>query len=132
MRQRGKYMRVYWSGAAFWLQADLRLREAGQTLDQVLDRFAQCHLPAPDRWAPSRLLRRLDQLAGRRVFEPLYQDMIDQRRFPDLGPAYAALGLEVRGSRLRLAGEENAEALRNQLSTPTARRTQVACASGSD
>ncbi len=102
MRQDGNYMRVYWSGVAFWLQADLALRARGQTLDSVLAKFAACHLPADQRWVPTQLVGRLDEIAEADVFSPLYDTMIGSTEFPALTAEYDTLGLQHRGRRIRL------------------------------
>src|SRR5690606_27411875 len=62
-RQRGSTMRVYWSGAAYWLERDLALRRQGDTLDQVLARFAIGHLPAERRWNPEEFIAALENIA---------------------------------------------------------------------
>lgn len=39
-RGRGGTMRIYWAGAAYWLEMDLALRGRGSSLDSVLSRYA--------------------------------------------------------------------------------------------
>lgn len=65
--RRGGYMRVYWAGAAFWLDIDLSLRERGHPgLDHLLAQLAREHLPAREDWSADRFLVALDTqlLAG--------------------------------------------------------------------
>ncbi len=96
MRDRS-FMRVYWSGAAIALLADveLRRRSAGaQSLDTALARLADCCLPAERSWTARELMQRLDRLTGTTVFMDLYRRYVDSDEFPDLAGVYADLGLQ--------------------------------------
>jgi M61 glycyl aminopeptidase len=98
-----KFMRVYWSGAAIALLADveLRLRTRNQTsLSSVLAQFADCCLSAAREWTAQEFMQRLDELAGVPVFVPLLTRYVAAVAFPDLAPAYAVLGLRATGTRL--------------------------------
>lgn len=112
-RSRGGTMRVYWAGAAYWLEADLALRrDHGLHLDAVLDRYAQCCLDGEATVAPEAFLRELDRLAGADVFLPLYARYARVRGFPSLDASYRALGIEHEGDGLRFSGREEAARLR--------------------
>jgi len=106
MLQNHAFMRVYWSGAAIALLADveLRRRTAGtQSLDTALATIAACCLPSERHWHARELLQRLDQATGTRVFMNLYRKYINADTFPDLGTTYTALGLHpVSARKLRL------------------------------
>ncbi|MBB1059876.1 hypothetical protein [Marilutibacter spongiae] len=105
---RGETMRVYWAGAAFWLEADLALRRRGQHLDQVLaDHAACCLATAPPR-DPAAFVAALDRVAGTSVLAPLYRRHAAARSFPALAGSYATLGLRREGDALRFdaAGRE--------------------------
>jgi hypothetical protein len=96
MRDRS-FMRVYWSGAAIALLADVQLRRRSrgeQSLDTALAAFGACCLPADRSWSASELLRELDRLTDSGVFMELYRQYVDSDRFPDLGALYAELGLQ--------------------------------------
>jgi len=105
MRERA-FMRVYWSGAAIALLADVELRRrsgGAQSLDTALAAFSACCLPADHSWSAPALLRELDRLTGTGVFMELYRKYVDSDRFPALGALYADLGLQpVSETRLRL------------------------------
>ncbi|HHJ16814.1 MAG TPA: hypothetical protein ENJ80_08975 [Gammaproteobacteria bacterium] len=100
------YMRVYWSGAAIALLADveLRRRTAGvQSLDTALAAFGACCLSADRSWSASELMQQLDRLTETTVFMTLYRKYIDSDEFPELDDLYTALGLQpVSTTRLRL------------------------------
>ena len=105
MRDRA-FMRVYWSGAAIALLADVELRrrsQGTQSLDTALAAFRDCCLPADRSWNARDLMQQLDRLTGTRVFMALYREHIDADDFPDLDALYGELGLQpVSETRLRL------------------------------
>lgn len=96
MQQNHLFMRIYWSGAAISLLADTRLRKLShnqQSLDSVLQQFAQCCLPADTTWTASTLLQKFDALSNTRIFSDLYTEYVDSTQFPRLQPTYLELGL---------------------------------------
>jgi hypothetical protein len=117
-RSRGGTMRVYWVGAAYWLDADLALRRAhGTTLDAVFDRYAQCCLDG-DAWVqPDDFLAELDRLIGADVFVPLHADYAQIRDFPSLDANYRALGIARDGDRLTFSDAPDAVRLRKAIMT---------------
>jgi hypothetical protein len=87
-------MRVYWSGAAFWLEADLALRQQrGLGVDQVLASFAREHLPSHRQWEAERFVAELDRLAGSELLSAQFERYRRGREFPPLDDAYRQLGL---------------------------------------
>jgi hypothetical protein len=116
-RTRG-FMRVYWSGAAIALLADLRLRESSggrQSLDTALDALRRCCLPSAGRWRARELFDRLDALTGTQVFGELYAAHAHSRDFPDLADAYAALGLETTAAGLQTAADAPLAGVRDAI-----------------
>jgi predicted metalloprotease with PDZ domain len=96
MRDRS-FMRVYWSGAAIALLADVELRRrsgGAQSLDTALAAFADCCLPADRSWSARELLQQLDRLTDTTVFMELYRKHVDSDDFPDLVALYGELGLQ--------------------------------------
>ena len=84
--------KIYWSGAAIALLADIELREqsrGGESLDTVLGRFQQCCLPSRKRWTGVELFSKLDSLVDFPVFMPLYREHADVPGFPDIEDALA-------------------------------------------
>jgi hypothetical protein len=84
--ERNTRMKIYWSGAALALMADieLRRRSAGrESLDVVLDRFQACCLPSRRTWTGRELFSKFDAL----IEEPLFVDLYDRHAraagFPD-------------------------------------------------
>jgi hypothetical protein len=103
-------MKIYWSGAAIALMADVSLRErsgGSVTLDDVMGRLQACCLPSDRTWTGPELFETLDVLAGTPVFMPLYRRYADTAGFPDTRPLFERLGLAVsaNGLKVRRGGE---------------------------
>ncbi|MBK1633820.1 hypothetical protein CKO31_24415 [Thiohalocapsa halophila] len=115
----GEYMRVYWSGAAVALLADLALRRRSggeQSLDTVLAAFADCCLPAQRWWGTQEFIAKLDDLAGGDTFRRLTDAHLRSERFPSLTAAYETLGLEAIDDRhVELRGDASARSLRRAI-----------------
>lgn len=108
MHRGGYYMRVYWSGAAIMLLADLRLRQmsgGSQSLDTALEALNDCCSQSQREWSGVELLARLDEITQTSVFSDLLAEHIDSDRFPDLSIAYRDLGLVPLGGDIDLASE---------------------------
>jgi hypothetical protein len=91
-------MKVYWSGAALALMADVTLRErsnGAETLDTVLQRLQACCLPSADVWTGPEFFTKLDSLIDEPVFMPLYRRYADTAGFPDTSDVFERLGLRV-------------------------------------
>lgn len=115
-------MRVYWAGAAFWLEADIALRrDHASSLDEVLSRYSTCCLRGTGLVEPEAFLASLDELSGTRLFSGLYARYAPSREFPDLASAYRALGIAAREDRLAFAGGP-AGRLRRSIVAPPALR----------
>lgn len=115
-RQRGGTMRVYWAGAAYWLEMDLALRrDHGTTLPAVLDRYAQCCLDGIAHVAPGDFVAALDRAAGIELFAPRYRDYAGSTAFPSLTDSYRALGLERAGAGLTFSDAPAARGLREAM-----------------
>lgn len=102
---RSARMKIYWSGAALALMADveLRARSGGrETLDDVLGRLQACCLPSRRVWTGPELFAKLDSLASDPVFMPLYRRYADTAGFPDPRPLLARLGVEVAEGQVHL------------------------------
>ena len=90
-------MRVYWAGAAYWLEMDLALRrDHDTTLEAVLDRYAQCCLDGTAHVAPEDFVAALDHAAGIALFVKRYRDYAESTVFPSLTDSYARWGPALR------------------------------------
>jgi hypothetical protein len=126
----GRYMQVYWTGAAIALIADVELRQRSdgqQSLDTVLAEFAACYLPASRLWRVDETLKALDRIAQSDVFMRLYHRYVDNRRFPDLDRTYQALGISESRGRLSFSDADgDALELRTELMGQSIREHRVA------
>jgi hypothetical protein len=89
------YMRVYWSGAAYWLEADLALRARGDSLDALLRRYADCCLQRHDDLAPEDFVAQLDRLAEGDVFGARHARFAALPGFPDTHTAQVPAALRA-------------------------------------
>lgn len=102
---RSARMKIYWSGAALALMADVSLRERSggkESLDDVMGRLQSCCLPSRRVWSAPEFFATLDQLASYPVFTPLYRRYADTAGFPDTRPLFARLGLKVTDEKVRI------------------------------
>jgi predicted metalloprotease with PDZ domain len=102
---RSARMKIYWSGAALALMADVTLRERSggkESLDDVMSRLQSCCLPSRRVWSAPEFFATLDTLAGEPVFMPLYRRYADTAGFPDVRPLFTRLGLKVTDDTVRL------------------------------
>lgn len=130
---RSARMKVYWSGAALALMADVTLREKSggeESLDTVLMRFQECCLPSPDVWTGPEFFQKLDSLTSAPVFMPLYRRYADTAGFPDTSEYLERLGVRIRDGEVSLGRRAELVEVRQsitQTDMPTARwRGQLA------
>jgi hypothetical protein len=116
-------MKIYWSGAALALMADVELRERSrgkETLDDVLGRFQECCLPSARVWSAPEFFAKLDELASHPVFMPLYRRYADAAGFPDTRPLLARLGVEIDGNEVELRRGAELASVRAAITAPDA------------
>jgi hypothetical protein len=102
---RSGLMKIYWSGAALALMADVTLRDRSsgtESLDTVLAAFQECCLPSDRVWQGPELFTKFDSLASTPVFMPLYKRYADTAGFPDITPVFESLGIEIDDDRIHL------------------------------
>lgn len=118
----GARMKVYWSGAALALMADVTLRErsgGSESLDTVLERLQACCLPSETTWSGPEFFEKLDALAGEPVFMPLYRRHADTAGFPDTAALFERLGLDVQDDDLRIRERAELAHIREAMVRPT-------------
>lgn len=135
---RGGLMKVYWSGAALALIADVTLRERSngtESLDTVLEKLQACCLPARRVWSGREFLEKLDSLLlnsanNEPVFMPLYRRHADAAGFPDVSGYLARLGVAVSDGVVRLRSDAPLTSVRLSImqadAVATSRRLQLA------
>lgn len=99
MHERRAYMRVYWSGALYFLEADLALRSGTDgspdinTLDDVLREYGECCLNSSPHTGED-IAREFDRIAGRQLFTRLYDRYSQSTAIPDFEPMLDSRGME--------------------------------------
>jgi hypothetical protein len=89
MLERHAFMRVYWSGALYFLQADLLLRDSlteehsSRTLDDVLQEFGQCCLNTAQTWSGLAIAAEFDRISDTDIFTTLYAEYARSTAIPD-------------------------------------------------
>ncbi len=91
MMERRAFMRVYWSGALYFLEADLALRalDTPTSLDVVLRDYGTCCLRQGDTQSGRAIAAAFDKLAGTDLFAPLYERYAASRAQPPYGDLLA-------------------------------------------
>jgi predicted metalloprotease with PDZ domain len=126
MYRDGGYMRVYWSGAAILMMADVRLRQLTdnkQSLDTVLAKFGECCLDPDPEWTARRVFEKFDEIAGASVFVPLHDTHVTSTEFPDLSKTYDEIGLQGLGGKLEMKSSAPSMAIRDAIMAPGPYRT---------
>ena len=117
-RASGSLMKIYWSGAAMFMKADVELRRrsgGAKSLDNVLDDMQRCCLPSPRVWTAEELFRKLDTLVDEPLFMPLYRRYADAPGFPDYRKTFDELGLTVRRDTVYLNDSAELAGLRDSI-----------------
>jgi hypothetical protein len=98
--QRGRRMRVYWSGALMFLKADIALREKskGQTgLNDILLKLSRCCIKGDKIWRGKELANQLDALSDSEIFSQLYFEFANGTNFPEYDTSFKELGIILPG-----------------------------------
>lgn len=115
---RAATMKIYWSGAAIALLADVELRrrsDGAESLDEVLDRLAQCCLPSDRAWTGPELFRKLDTLLEEPLFMTLYRQYANVPGFPRMRPVLENLGVDVNDDQVQLRSDAELAAIRSAI-----------------
>ncbi|MBV1908335.1 MAG: hypothetical protein KUG78_03380 [Kangiellaceae bacterium] len=92
----GRTMRIYWSGALYFLQADLALRQQSEGkvgLNQILLKLNRCCINGEKIWRGQALANKLDQLSETKIFGILYRDFSNSEKFPKYQSTFKQLGI---------------------------------------
>lgn len=117
MHETHNYQRVYWSGAAIALLADvgLRLGPGERSLDAAMRHLLKCCAATPQVWRADEVLRELDAWAGAPVFTALAGVWLGRAEFPALGALYRKLGLDVINGEVKIRELAPAAAVRRAI-----------------
>lgn len=116
LRSNGAFMRVYWSGAWYFLAADARLRLASggkRSLDQALAKLNRCC--ADQSMSVPAMVRKLDEVNEMQLFQPLYEQAIAATTTPGYETIFQSLDISIDNGRVRLNSGSAAAQLRRQI-----------------
>ena len=119
MRENGGFMRVYWSGAWYFLAADMRLRQqsAGKvSLDDALRKLNDCCAEA--QLSVPQMIEKLDALNGVLIFQPLYTQVRATTSMPPFESMFSSLGITITNGTVQLQQEGPGAQLRRQIIQP--------------
>jgi predicted metalloprotease with PDZ domain len=94
----GRTMRIYWSGALYFMQADIALREQSKGkvgLNDILLKLNRCCIKGEKTWQGTELAAKLDELSNSDIFSPLFKQFSDGKEFPDYLKTMQKLGIEL-------------------------------------
>lgn len=110
--------RVYWTGAAFFLRVDIRLRteSAGRhSLDSALAAFHDCCMARARRWNARELVEALGRVSIAGIWRQEYLETINARAEPRYDDALQLLGIFRHGNSLRFDDRPSMTALRDSI-----------------
>lgn len=91
IRQTRSYVRLYWGGAAFFMNADYRLhQDHNMRLNDVIARYVDCCYRRNGVGAMD-MIRTFDRISGTDVFSTTYDDTVATAGFPSTSQALAWL-----------------------------------------
>jgi hypothetical protein len=91
-------MRIYWSGAAYFLNAELQLRKHSKGkvgLNDILFKLNRCCIPENKQWSGVELAAKLDELANSQFFLSSYHQLANSTEFPEYVNTLQELGVVI-------------------------------------
>lgn len=117
--QNRNYMRIYWSGALYWLNADIALRELSKnsakpySLDTALKQLQKCCFNSY--LSANEIVEKLDELSQSQVFSSLLTQFSSSHAIPDYLPLLSTLGVETKNGRVILNNHAKLSAQRKAI-----------------
>jgi hypothetical protein len=116
MRENRSFMRVYWSGAWYFLSADVELRRisgGSLTLDSALGMLNVC---CRDRSMSAReIVRKLDYLTANTVFTSLFAQVSNSRALPPAAALFDDLGIAIEEGRVSILSDHPGSHIRRSI-----------------
>jgi len=112
------FRRVHWTGAAYFLRVDTRLRLSSggeHSLDSALAAFTECCRDSGRSWNARQLIAQLGQLSLAEVWLEEYERMIDEVAEPRLDGAMSKLGIEWDDRDIRFVTDPDKASLRASI-----------------
>ena len=115
INQNNSYMRVYWSGALYWLKADIALRKLnkGYSLDKALYELKKCCF---DRYlSAAEITKKLDKLTKSIIFSSLFIEFSEGYALPNYMKELNSLGIKVKSEQVKLKSEAKYRHIRRAI-----------------
>lgn len=119
--QNRNYMRIYWSGALYWLKADVALRELAKktsrpySLDSALKQLQACCF---NRYlSATEIVEKLDELSQSQIFSSLLTEFSTSYAIPSYLPLLKSLGIEAKSGHINLKNDAKLSSLRVDIFT---------------
>jgi len=112
MENNHNFMRIYWSGALYWLKADIALRQLnnGSSLDNVLLKLKQCCFRDP--LSASAIIGQLDTLTNSQIFTQLFAEFSASLKMPPYNALLHSLGVQQKLGNITLNNDTRLANLR--------------------
>jgi len=112
MENNHNFMRVYWSGALYWLKADIALRQlnSGSSLDNALFKLRQCCFRYP--LSASDIIGQLDTLTNSKIFTQLFHEFSSSLNMPAYNTLLHSLGVQQKFGNISLNNDAGLSDLR--------------------
>ncbi|WP_196138749.1 hypothetical protein [Aliikangiella sp. G2MR2-5] len=97
-KQRDRTMRIYWTGAAYFLSIDRELYKASggkSGLREVLAEFNRCCTDSGKLWTGRELVSQLDRLSSSNLFSSRFEAFSRSESFPDYESVFESLGVKI-------------------------------------
>jgi hypothetical protein len=118
MRENSSFMRVYWTGAYYFLSVDIALRQQNQSLDTVLFDLQRCCLQSTKNWTALGLIKKMDQLSNTLIFSDQYRSIIDSYTLTGFESRFEALGLSRTNDTLFITPEQPVQLYQQIMTRP--------------
>jgi hypothetical protein len=115
MESNRNFMRIYWSGALYWLEADiaLRLLNNEQSLDSALLKLRRCCFKDP--LSAAEIIHQLDRLTNSKIFSRLFQRFSTSSGIPTYNTLLNSLGAQQKNGTISLTNDANFSELRKAI-----------------
>ena len=117
MRENRSFMRVYWSGAWYFLKADVELRKSSDgaiSLDTVLGELNNCC--RDETMSAEQIVNRLDSFTQSTLFSDLFSTVRASRAMPPVEDLWSELGIASDGGTVRFIADHAGTDLRTGIS----------------
>ena len=115
MRRKRAFMRVYWSGTLYFLEADILLRNKGGSLDAIVTEFVNCCRNQHSRWNGRKLARSFDRIAGTELFESMFREYEGEYQLRDYSRVLARVGIQLDDGKVEFVSDNDLKLFREKF-----------------